>query len=142
MAKKVKAIRCGQCGVDTELPTICATCMSPLELTKNADGSVTLACPHGEDEEHEEDSETEEPKPDYTARDLVPGFAAAVRHFRQQAGLTMAELARHADTTQATVSKIEAEKRAPSLRLACMLAYGLGEKLHTILDRAVKEAHA
>jgi transcriptional regulator with XRE-family HTH domain len=59
-------------------------------------------------------------------RDLVPGFAAALRAERERQGLSATELARRAGTAVATVSKLELERRAPSFRLVLALAGALG----------------
>ena len=61
-----------------------------------------------------------------TGRDLVPGFAAMVTAARESAGLSQAALARKAGVGTNTVSAIEREIRAPSLRIASKLAEALG----------------
>lgn len=69
-----------------------------------------------------------------TGRDLVPGFAAMVIKAREAAGMTKVELAEKAGLSFNTVYAIEAEKRAPSLRVAAKLAKALGLKvwLHSL----------
>lgn len=61
-----------------------------------------------------------------TGRDLVEGFAATITAAREGKGWSMAELARQAGLSVNTVSAIEREVRAPSLRVACALAVALG----------------
>lgn len=60
-----------------------------------------------------------------TSRDLVPGFAAMVTAARETLGWSMAELARQSKLSVNTVSAIEREIRAPSLRVASALADAL-----------------
>lgn len=64
-----------------------------------------------------------------TGRDLVPGFAAMISAAREEAGLSRAELAEKAGISFNTVYSIEAEKRAPSLRVASALVLALGLKV-------------
>lgn len=61
-----------------------------------------------------------------TTRDLVPGFAAMIREAREAKGWNQARLAEAAGMTQETVSAIERERRAPSLRTAARLVAALG----------------
>jgi DNA-binding XRE family transcriptional regulator len=61
-----------------------------------------------------------------TRRELVPGFARRLREARDAAGLTLQEIARQARTHWTSVAKIEAEARAPTLRIALALAAALG----------------
>lgn len=60
-----------------------------------------------------------------TSRDLVPGFAAMIARAREARGWSMAELARQAGLSVNTVSAIEREVRAPSLRVGAALAESL-----------------
>lgn len=69
-------------------------------------------------------------------RDLVPGFAAAVRARRIELGLTGVELAERAGTHPQSVVMIENETRSPSLRMAVALAGALGLSL----DQFVKQS--
>jgi putative transcriptional regulator len=66
-------------------------------------------------------------------RDTVPGFAAKVKQLRAAAGLTLMELADRAGTHFSTVSKVESEDRAPSLRLAVALADALGVTVNDLV---------
>lgn len=60
-----------------------------------------------------------------TKRDLVPGFAAMVTAAREARGWSMGELARQAGLSVNTISAIEREFRAPSLRVAAAMAKAL-----------------
>lgn len=60
-----------------------------------------------------------------TKRDLVPGFAKMVTVAREARGWSMGELARQSKLSVNTVSAIEREVRAPSLRVATALARAL-----------------
>jgi transcriptional regulator with XRE-family HTH domain len=60
-----------------------------------------------------------------TGRDVVPGFAAMIAAARTALGWSMAELARRAGLSVNTVSAIEREIRAPSLRVGAALAEAL-----------------
>lgn len=64
-----------------------------------------------------------------TSRDLVPGFAAMITKAREAAGWSMAELARQSELSVNTVSAIEREIRAPSLRVASALVVALDLKV-------------
>jgi ribosome-binding protein aMBF1 (putative translation factor) len=64
-----------------------------------------------------------------TSRDLVPGFAAMIMAARESLGWSQAELARQAGLGNNTVSAIEREVRAPSLRVAMLLVRALGLKV-------------
>ena len=63
-----------------------------------------------------------------TGRDLVPGFAGMITKARESAGWSMGELARQSGISVNTVSAVEREIRAPSLRVAAALALALGIK--------------
>ena len=63
---------------------------------------------------------------DTTGRDLVPGFAAMITAAREGKGWSLSELARQAGISANTVSAIEREVRAPSLRIAAALVGALG----------------
>lgn len=58
--------------------------------------------------------------------DFVPGFAASLLARRKAAGMTLADLSAASGVGMATISKIEAEERAPQLRTAQRLATALG----------------
>ena len=60
-----------------------------------------------------------------TGRDLVPGFAAMITAAREKRGWSMGELARQSGLSVNTISAIEREIRAPSLRVAAALANAL-----------------
>lgn len=60
-----------------------------------------------------------------TGRDLVPGFAAMITAARERLDWSRAELARRSGLSVNTVSAIEREIRAPSLRVAAALARAL-----------------
>ena len=71
-----------------------------------------------------------------TGRDLVPGFAETIRAAREAKGLTLRELA---DATggavsMESISRLEREERAPSLRVAAALAHALGLKKLRLAD--------
>jgi transcriptional regulator with XRE-family HTH domain len=57
--------------------------------------------------------------------DIVPGFAAAVKRLREAKGWSQMRLAVAAGTHSQTVSNVEREERAPSLRIALALAAAL-----------------
>jgi transcriptional regulator with XRE-family HTH domain len=77
-----------------------------------------------------------------TPRDLVPGFAALVKARRDELGLTLYELARLTKLGTTSISCIENERRAPSLRVAMVLAraLGLGVKLSDPTAHCTKQA--
>lgn len=60
-----------------------------------------------------------------TGRDLVPGFAAMIQAARESLDWSRAELARRSGLSVNTISAIEREIRAPSLRVASALATAL-----------------
>lgn len=60
-----------------------------------------------------------------TGRDLVPGFAAMLTAARETRGWSMAELARQSGLSVNTISAIEREVRAPSLRVGAAIAEAL-----------------
>lgn len=68
-----------------------------------------------------------------TSRDLVPGFGVRVREERERQGWSQGELAERAGTHLQTVSNVEREYRAVSLRLARDLAKALGVTLDALL---------
>jgi ribosome-binding protein aMBF1 (putative translation factor) len=61
-----------------------------------------------------------------STRDIVPGFADLIRVAREAKGWTQSDLAERAGMTQESVSAIERERRAPSLRTASRLVAALG----------------
>ena len=63
---------------------------------------------------------------DQTSRDLVPGFAGMISTAREGKGWTRQDLATAAGISPNTVSAIEREVRAPSLRVASALVAALG----------------
>lgn len=77
-----------------------------------------------------------------STRDLIPGFGAAVRARREAAKLSLVELAVKADTHFASVSKIERNQRAPSLRMAVSLASALGVTVDVLIQDAARLAVA
>jgi DNA-binding XRE family transcriptional regulator len=133
-----KTIRCGECGIDTVVPTICAVCFSPLVRGVGVDGESVLSCPH------DGDFKGGRPPKGYgpTTRDVVPGFGAAVKTRREALGLSTTKLAKLAGTHQTTVSKIENETRAPSLLLAFKLATALSVTVDALLQDAARFAHS
>lgn len=64
-----------------------------------------------------------------TSREVVPGFAGLVRQAREAAGLSPAKLGELAGVSFGTIYRIEAEERAPSLRVAMLLVRALGLKV-------------
>ena len=66
-------------------------------------------------------------------RDTVPGFASRLKTLREAAGLTQTALAELAGTHFTTVAKVEADGRAPSLRLAVALAEALGVTVNDLV---------
>lgn len=73
-----------------------------------------------------------------STRDMIPGFGAAVRARREAAKLSLVELAEKAGTHFASVSKIERNQRAPSLRVAAALASALGVSLDVLMMDAAR----
>lgn len=61
-------------------------------------------------------------------------FAARLRALREEAGLSVADLARLADLNRTYVHNLEAGRREPSLKLATRLAKALGESLAVFDD--------
>lgn len=64
-----------------------------------------------------------------TGRDLVPGFAAMIAAVREAKGMSRNELAKASGLSVNSVSAIEREIRAPSLRVASALVVALGLKV-------------
>ena len=64
-----------------------------------------------------------------TGRDVVPGFAKMIAAARKSAGLSKPDLAALAGVSLDTIYKVEAEERAPSLRVAMQLVQALGLKV-------------
>jgi transcriptional regulator with XRE-family HTH domain len=62
----------------------------------------------------------------YKGRDRIPGLGKHLRALRQAAGLTLADLAGRTGSHVTSLSKIEADERSPSFRLALALARALG----------------
>lgn len=58
--------------------------------------------------------------------DAPVAFGLAVRERRKETGLTQEKLARAADTTVTTISRIENEGQIPGLDLAMAIAKALG----------------
>jgi len=57
-----------------------------------------------------------------------------VRHLRESAGLTQAELAGRVGATRQTIIAVEAEKYAPSLELAFRLARAFRVPFESVFD--------
>jgi len=57
-----------------------------------------------------------------------------VRHLRESAGLTQAELAERVGATRQTIIAVEAEKYAPSLELAFRLARAFRVPFGSVFD--------
>lgn len=74
-----------------------------------------------------------------STREVLPGFAPLIRRARIAKRWTTARLAHEAGISPTTVSGIECEVRAPSLRVAALLARALSLKLR--LDRAPDPAY-
>lgn len=75
-----------------------------------------------------------------STRDMIPGFGAAVRARREQAGLSLEELAKRVETHFTSISKIELSQRAPSLRIAAAIASALGVTLDVLMQDAAQRA--
>lgn len=73
-----------------------------------------------------------------STRDLIPGFGAAVRRRREQAGLSLEAVAERAKTHFTALSKVERSQRAPSLRLAAGIASALGVTVDVLLMDAAR----
>jgi transcriptional regulator with XRE-family HTH domain len=65
------------------------------------------------------------PSQPHSTRDLVPGFAKLVLRARESHGWTVLRLAQEAGVCATTASAVEREVRAPSLRVAMLLARAL-----------------
>ena len=74
-----------------------------------------------------------------SSRDVVVGFGDKVKEMRKALGLTLAELAERSDSHPTTISKIERSDRAVSLRLALVLADGLGVPLAILVPADWRE---
>lgn len=61
-----------------------------------------------------------------TPRDLVPGFAQMIQIRREELGLSRQQLANETGIGMTSICCIEKEWRAPSLRVAAVLAKALG----------------
>lgn len=75
-----------------------------------------------------------------STRDVVPGFAAAVRARREGLGLSLGDVAEKAGTHPTSLSKLENGVRSPSLRLAMALAGALEWSLDEMAEAAGKAA--
>jgi ribosome-binding protein aMBF1 (putative translation factor) len=64
-----------------------------------------------------------------TGRDVVPGFADMIKAAREELGWSCAKLGEEAGVSANSVSAIEREVRAPSLRVASALVVALGLKV-------------
>ena len=64
-----------------------------------------------------------------TGRELVPGFAEMIKVAREELGWSCAKLGEVAGVSANSVSAIEREIRAPSLRIASALVVALGLKV-------------
>ncbi|WP_439627435.1 helix-turn-helix domain-containing protein [Gemmata sp.] len=64
-----------------------------------------------------------------TGRDVVPGFAEMVKAARESRGWSCAKLGEEAGVSANTVSAVEREVRAPSLRVASALVVALDLKV-------------
>lgn len=71
-----------------------------------------------------------------STRDIIPGFGAAVRSRREDAGLSLEQLAAKAETHFTAISKIERSQRALSLNLARKIASALGVTIDVLLQDA------
>ena len=69
-------------------------------------------------------------------RDVVPGFAGALRRLRGQRGWTLRALADRAGVTIDTVIRLERGNRSVSFRLAIALADALGVKVDALRGTA------
>jgi transcriptional regulator with XRE-family HTH domain len=69
---------------------------------------------------------------------MVPGFGEAVRARRDAMGWSLNQLAEKAETHFTTVSKVERNQRAVSLRLAAALASALGVTVDVLLLDAAR----
>ena len=61
-------------------------------------------------------------------------LAAQLRGFRELIGISQAELARRARTSQAAVARLEAGAHAPQLRLLRRVATALGTSVTITID--------
>ena len=66
-------------------------------------------------------------------------FGARLRQYRVMAGLTQAELAALAGTTQDYVSDLERGKHFPNVKLLVRLAGGLGVNSRDLVQAAVMD---
>ena len=127
-----ESIKCGDCGIETFLPSKCEVCGKSFVLEIGERGELRLTCGHSP-AGIEADAMKEKGPTGPSSRDVVPGFGKAIRARRELAEMTMQELADKAETHQTTVSKIEKEQRAPSLLLAAKLAKALGVGVDVLL---------
>ena len=77
-----------------------------------------------------------------STRDMVPGFGAALKARREAKGLSLEKLAQLAGTHFTSISKLERNQRAPSLRLALDLASALEVTLDVLIQDAARLAPA
>ncbi len=66
----------------------------------------------------------------------APAIGGAIRHLREEKGLSQLELARRSRVTQATVSRIESGTRRGDLETLALIAAGLGLALWVLVKRA------
>lgn len=71
-----------------------------------------------------------------STRDIVPGFGERVKAERERQGISQSELAERAGTHVQSVSNLEREYRAVSLRLALDIAGALGVPIGELVGEA------
>ena len=73
-----------------------------------------------------------------SSRDVIPGFGAALRARREAAGLSLLQLAEKSGSHFTSISKLERNQRAPSLKLAVELASALGVTIDVLMQDAAR----
>lgn len=112
-------LQCGQCGIIAE-----------------DDGPGCAVCGHGWPASARQQKMGQAD----STRDMIPGFGAAVRSRREQAGLTLQQFAEKVGTHFTAISKVERGQRAPSLRLAVDIANALNVTMDVLLQDAARHA--
>lgn len=74
-----------------------------------------------------------------TPRKKLPGVGAAIREFRQAAGLSQDELADRMDLSTPYVSMLESGKRYPSIEMLIRIALALQVQPGALLDRIAEQ---
>lgn len=73
-----------------------------------------------------------------TVRKKLPEVGLAIRHFRQDAGLSQDGLADRMDVSSSYISMLESGKRYPSIEMLIRIAFALNVRAGAMLDFIVE----